>query len=235
MAYYRRQGISALAFRCPHVRECRRGQVGFVEAKAAFVGSEYENGTLPRLLFVSLDPGRSDRNPAERTAQAVRIREEQECDVATLPKARHWYRTHEMAWELLKRFRLDLQMQDIHRYFAHANSGKCCVGNPDHQSAPAVLFRNCRKYLQGEITLLRPDVLVTQGKWARVAVEQSLEVREFAGARSPCSPGRLQLANRPVLWLHTNHPRDFGRFNQQRRECIGRWVRLVLARFPQFQ
>jgi hypothetical protein len=43
-----------------------------VKAKEAFIGTEYEKGTLPRLLFVSLDPDRSDSNPRQRTVKYVR-------------------------------------------------------------------------------------------------------------------------------------------------------------------
>ena len=73
-----------------------------MQAREAFVGTEYEKGALPRLLFVSLDPGSSDVDPKRRTAESIRYREEHGCDVATLPKPRHWYRTHELAWILLK-------------------------------------------------------------------------------------------------------------------------------------
>lgn len=230
-SFYKRQGISALNFHCPHLRDCSKGNKKFVEAKEAFVGTEYEKGTLPRLLFLSLDPGSSDSNPRLRALKSVRHWEEHKCDVNELPKARHWYRTHELAWILLKRFKPDMEIQDSHLYFAHANSVKCCVSNDDHKSAPVALFRNCRKYIDQEIVILKPDILVTQGNWAKTAIEKSFSVRKSSMDKRICSYVRFLISGRMVLWLHTNHPRDFGRFNQQRRECFKKWAKIIYDEF----
>jgi hypothetical protein len=52
--YYRTSGISE-HFRCPLSSNCRSVCTDFISACEAFVGSEYEAGTMPRLLFISLD------------------------------------------------------------------------------------------------------------------------------------------------------------------------------------
>lgn len=54
-AYYRRERISAVAFDCAKYRLCSAGCTpgNFVTAREAFVGTEYEKGVLPRLLFLS--------------------------------------------------------------------------------------------------------------------------------------------------------------------------------------
>lgn len=223
--YYGQEGISALDFRCQNLPICSEGNERFVEAKAAFVGTEYERGTLPRLLFVSLDPGSSERNPHRRTPEYVRFQEEYECNVDRLPKSRHWYRTHELALVLLKRFKPDLRIQDTHLYFAHVNTVKCCVSNDNHASASNRLFRNCRRYIVGELAVLRPDILVTQGKQAKLALEEQyihFEISESVEEQF-CSPRWVRIEDRQVLWLHTNHPRNFGGFNRQRRECYEQW------------
>jgi uracil-DNA glycosylase family 4 len=230
--YYQQQGISPLEFRCQHLQVCSKGNDRFVEAKGAFVGTEYEKGTLrPRLLFVSLDPGSSNSNPKQRTVESVRIQEEHECDVAKLPKARHWYRAHELAWILLKRIKPDLQLQDTHLYFAHVNSVKCCVSNDNHQSASPILFRNCQKYIDGEIAILKPDVLVTQGNKAREAIQQSYKIFETLNDKHICSYAWLFIEGKKVLWVHTYHPRNFGKFNQQRRECFEIWAQFIYDTF----
>lgn len=230
-AYYQEKGISALNFRCQYLQACGKSNKRFVEAKEAFVGTEYEKGSLPRLLFLSLDPGSSDRDPKRRTLEFVRHSEEHECDVVNLLKARHWYRTHELAWILLKKIKPDLQMQDSHLYFAHVNSVKCCVSNDNHKSASPALFNNCRKYVVGEIVVLKPDILITQGKWAKLAIEQSFDSPQSPGNKHLCSHVRFPMGNRSVLWFHTNHPRDFGRFNKQRRECFEKWARIIYNKF----
>lgn len=229
--YYQRNGISPMEFRCPHLQACSNGNSRFVEAKGAFVGTEYEKGTLPRLLFVSLDPGSSYSDPKQRTVESVRFQEEHECDVAKLQKGRHWYRTHELAWMLLKRFKPDLQLQDTHLYFAHVNSVKCCVSDENHRSAPALLFRNCRQYIGGEIAILEPDILVTQGQKAREAIQQSYRISEPLEDNVTCSHTWLFTERKKTLWFHTYHPRNFGKFNQQRRECFENWAKIIYRTF----
>jgi hypothetical protein len=94
--YYRANGISAADFRCKHCKACKGDSEDFSQAREAFVGREYERGTLPRLLFLSLDLGESYCED-DRTIEGMRCWEAQSCNVHTLPKGRHWYRTHELA------------------------------------------------------------------------------------------------------------------------------------------
>ena len=79
--YYEEAGISATNFRCKHLRDCKRACADFTEAREAYIGREYTMGTLPRLLFLSLDPGDSDVEPEARTIEACRAWEENQCDV----------------------------------------------------------------------------------------------------------------------------------------------------------
>jgi hypothetical protein len=72
-AYYQKEGISALGFRCPFVVVCSKGYEKFTETREAFVGTEYEKGTLLRLLFFPLDPGSRHSDPTQRTAESVRL------------------------------------------------------------------------------------------------------------------------------------------------------------------
>lgn len=102
-AFYDSHGISSIGFRCPSREACSAKAPQFTEAKASFVGPRYEGRTLPRLLFLSLDSGSGRRDPHSRTVEAVRKRELAR-DVAALPRNRHWYRTHEMAFKLLRQF-----------------------------------------------------------------------------------------------------------------------------------
>ena len=226
-AHYQQEGIHALNFRCPHRQDCSKDSETFVEAKGAFVGTEYEKGTLPRLAFISLDPGSSDSNPNRRTVEFVRYKEEHECDISQLKKSRHWYRTHELAMILLRRTKPDLRIEDSHLYFAHVNSVKCCVSNDNHASASHILFENCRKYIGGEVVILKPDILVTQGKWAMVAVEKTFEIVRSVEEGQICSHKWVRVGDREVLWFHTNHPRNFGIFNRQRRECFEKWSEII--------
>ena len=238
--YYQHKGIYPLDFRCQHWQACSEGNPNITQAKGAFVGTKYERGLLPRLLFLSLDPGESDSDPIKRTVERVRYSEENECNVANLLKGKrkhwHWYRTHELALTLLKKnfekfFQREMQIQDTHFYFAHANSLKCSMNNKDHKQASPKLFKNCREYIGGELAILNPDILVTQGNEAKNAIEQTFEVFHLVEGDiySKC----IRINGKRTLWFHTYHPSNYGSFNKQRRECFKKWAKYVYKRFSQ--
>jgi uracil-DNA glycosylase len=89
------------------------------------------------------------------------------------------------------------------------------------------LFENCRLYVGGEILILRPDIIVTQGDYAKLAIESSFPF-SVTGDMKRCGHAVLDVQERKVLWFHTYHPRAFGGFNRQRRECFREWADLVL-------
>lgn len=212
--YYKDKGILSTSFTCPHKEECSGGSPKFTGPKSAFVSTGYENrsSNLPRLLFLSLDSGDGDKDDRNRLPEALRRQEEIERDVLVLPKHKHWYRTHELAWYIFKRFNPDIRLEDAKGHFAHANSAKCCMNKSGRKQADRVLFRNCRKYLPGELEILRPDIIVTQGSEAKKAVASFYEplkcIDEYASI--------IGMNSRKVFWLHTYHPGNWGAFNRQR-------------------
>jgi len=211
--YYEDKGILSTFFTCPHRTDCKGDCAEFTGPKSAFVSTGYERGNLPRLLFLSLDSGDGDQNDKNRLPETVREQEEVERDIFTLPKNRHWYRTHELAWYVLSQFDPGIRLEDARKHFAHANSAKCCMNKPGRKKAAAVLFRNCRKYLRGELEILRPDVLVTQGAEAKEAVK-SLDYKVLESIDEYAS--KVEMDGREIFWLHTYHPACWGRFNGQR-------------------
>lgn len=210
--YYKEKGILATSFTCEHKERCGGNHEKFTGPKSAYVSTGYEKGKLPRLLFLSLDSGSADKNDRERLPEAVRRQEEKDRDVLSLPKNRHWYRTHELAWYILKLFKPGIKIQDAKKYFAHANSAKCCMNKPGRKKADSILFTNCREYLQGELKILRPDIIVTQGAEAKKAVGSFYEPFE----RIDKYASTIRMNSRKVFWLHTYHPAAWGAFNKQR-------------------
>ena len=228
-AFYESHGISPVAFRCPYRSVCSAHSPHFTEAKASHVGPRYESRHLPRLLFLSLDPGSVDPDPQQRTAEAVRC-QNLATDVEALPKNKHWYRTHEMAFELLRQFKADLTVPDTRLYFAHVNSAKCCQNKPQKEQADWTLFDNCRDFISEELRLLSPDIVVTQGDPAKAAILKSFTVlqhdeRTLDGAcyvyDAHYETGFIELGpgTNKTLWLQTYHPNSFGLFYPQRTHC----------------
>ena len=224
--YYADNGILATRFTCSHRDECCGGlkrrtssKSCFTGPKSAYVGECYERAHgfgLPRLLFVSLDSGSAESEPTNRLPQSVR---QQTIEGSLGPKNRHWYRTHELAACIFNRI-LETCMTPCQAqpYFAHANAAKCCQNKPGRRQADKRLFDNCRQYLRGELELLCPDVVVSQGNPAETGVARM--VGDQPPPRS-WPTKRVHLGDREVFWLHTYHPAAFGRFNSQRRD---RWA-----------
>ena len=214
-SYYERKGILATRFTCRHKADCKGGSPSFTGPNSAYVGERYEDAHrfgLPRLLFVSLDSGSGVSDPEKRLPHAVRSWTTEHC---LGPKNRHWSRTHEHAACILGRIRgTSMTPREAQLYFAHTNSAKCCQNKERRRQADRRLFDNCRPYLSGELAVLCPDVIVTQGGWARVAV--SAVVGDWIAKDSVTN--RVQLHGREVFWLNTHHPARFGAFNGQRRQ-----------------
>lgn len=219
--YYLEKHISAIAFDCDNLPRCSAGckEGDFVTAREAFVGSEYEKGVLPRLLFISLDasdewPG---SEPENRTLQAVRS----EVESAKLTKrGTHWRETHELAHGILdpiaiERLGHSVPIEQINRYFAHTNSAKCKDKSMGTRQGKPILFANCRQFIQCEVEILSPAIIVTQGRWARESIRAPFRV-----LRQECMPDYpdkygykvIEVADREVINFDTAHQRAFGLF-----------------------
>lgn len=211
--YYARNGILSTSFSCKFKHDCQGDCEAFTGPKSAFVSSGYADNELPRLLFLSLDSGSGDSVAENRLPAAVRKHEEWERDSLSEGQNKHWYRTHELAWYILKKFHPRLKIGEARRFFAHANSAKCCVNNEGRKKAPKRLFRNCKRYLSGELKVLDPEILVTQGDEAKLAISS---LRENTVERIDEFASIIVLNGKQVFWLHTYHPNCYGAFNRQR-------------------
>jgi hypothetical protein len=211
--YYKDNGILATSFTCAYKANCMGDCAEFTGPKSAFVSSGYEQNSLPRLLFLSLDSGSGDKNDENRLPLAVRKQEEIDRDVLSLHKNKHWYRTHELAWYVFRHFDKGIKIQEAKQYFAHANSAKCCMNKAQRKKANAELFKNCKMYLRGELNILSPDIIITQGNEAKEAI---WSLRDKVINRIDDYASIIELNNRFVFWLHTYHPNNWGAFNRQR-------------------
>jgi len=211
--YYSKNGILSTSFTCSYKELCQDDCSEFTGPKSAFVSSGYEASTLPRLLFLSLDSGSGDKNDENRLPLSVRHQEEIDRDVLSLHKHKHWYRTHELAWYIFKHFKSDLKIEEAKKYFAHANSAKCCMNKAQRKKANAILFKNCRRYLRGELHILSPNILITQGNEAKEAI---CSLRDKITEHIDNFVSIIELNGKQIFWLHTYHPNNWGAFNKQR-------------------
>lgn len=211
--YYDDKGILSTSFNCAYKHQCQSDCADFTGPKSAFVSTRYEENTLPRLLFISLDSGSGDKVDEHRLPVAVRQLNEFDRNFSSFAKHKHWYRTHELAWYILRRFDPTLTIEGTRHFFAHANSAKCCMNKPQRKKANAILFRNCKGYLSGEFEILRPAIVVTQGKEAKDAF---LSMHPSFHHRFDDFASVVDIGSRRHFWLHTYHPNNWGAFNRQR-------------------
>jgi hypothetical protein len=211
-------GILSTDFRCIKKESCSDNSDKFTGPKSAYVGSNYEIGELPRILFLSLDSGSGDKKPEERLPEQVREQEEVMQDVSKLPKNKHWYLTHEIAFYFLKRYMDGLTILNVKHYFAHANSAKCSVNNKGNSIAPSKMFINCRMYLHGELSILDPEIIITQGNQAKWSLQEIID-REIEKKDDYCTI--IELSGKEIFWLHTYHPRSYKNFYKQRHKING--------------
>lgn len=235
--YYRQQGIHPLDFSCKHFNEGKSYSDRFTEAKATFIGTEYAKAILPRLLILSLDAFNAPQDPRKRSFRWVRKNTEQ----TGPPKQKntHWYRTYETAWTLLHKLyehKLNngLELKGVGPFFAHVNSAKCCAHQIGHKQANNKLFGNCREYISKEIELLEPDIIITQGKMARKAIENKFDVVKSAKADINTYPYGFEIVNinwKSVFVFHTFHPSNYGNFHNQRKKCFDKFAGRVYKYF----
>lgn len=170
----------------------------------------------------------------------------QEWNLKWLPgkgdKARHWYRTQQFAWHVFNEFNntfknnLDIgnvdenydfkPLTEIHKikpFYAATNSAKCCMNNERRSQADKILFENCREYLLSELSILNPDILVTQGKYARMVAEKIQIIKILHKENiSEASIKEddfhvVQMNNGKIfVWIHHYHPNNYGTFWKNR-------------------
>ena len=194
----------------------------FTGPNSSLVGAEYERsagfarGGLPRLLFLSPDSGGGHWNAKPKTPDRVRRWEEGEGpNVANYSKGdqrKHWYRTYELAWYVLRAFKPKKfeKIENVTGHFAHVNAAKCSVNYDANRQAPRRLIRNCREYLLGELDILRPEIVITQGTWCRYVAIQPLYRSRIDRIEGELAWVRMNDAHK-FLWLWTYHPTSWRR------------------------
>ena len=234
--YYKDHKIYANGFNCPYKEKCKsvctKG-FKFTEAKSAYVGKEYEKDIFPRLLFISLDSGAEYNEAEKRTLEGVRKWEE-DIVFQELHRNKHWFLTHELAYKIMKKFKPELgsNIEKIKPFFAHTNSAKCCMNKKDKSQADKILFKNCREFIPGEVRILNPDIIITQGQKACDSINNKFEL--INKIKTPGIDQKsyiLEINNKRVVWIHTYHPHAFGLFWRKNHDHYEDYANLIFNYF----
>lgn len=178
--YYQSQGIPALEFKCKFIEDCKRVCKGqMVSVPESYVGAEYEAGALPRLLFVSSDtndPKWLKDDPKMGTLSENRKIMWRDRSEPWFQKPKgHWHQTLELAQALLAPYAKErlgkvIEFNDLVGYIANVRSTRCKDISIGTKEGSPRMFEKCIGFLNGELELLHPDIIVTQGKRASNAL-----------------------------------------------------------------
>ena len=111
----------------------------------------------------------------------------------------------------------DKSTKIIEKLFVHVRTGKCCSNADGKKQEPYQLYEKCGGYLKKEVSILEPDVIVTQGNASHDMSERHVfdvidrrTVGGIAGSDSRAYIVRLKEDKRRVYWLRLYFP--YGRF-----------------------
>ena len=175
-----------------------------------------------RLVFLALDRGYTPGH--ESSGLTIQKRREEIETTNLFPKDPHMKGT----LATLQRLLGTGYGNDIWKHFSLINLAKCSRCS-DMKPVPPRLYQNCGPFAGGELQILNPHILVTQGtrardfvasrknNWRRSRVAEDLQ-KEVSGKWSqrpdllraifdePRYLQTLRIDGSPVVWLHTTHP-----------------------------
>ncbi|MYB69772.1 MAG: hypothetical protein F4X75_14890, partial [Gemmatimonadetes bacterium] len=210
------------SFRCPNKDSCRNAckeaqrkdpefrfspRTEGVEVSRCYEKGEYKDRRIPRIVVISLSVPQPE------------IKAEQESKPFSLPPHSHWRGTTTTVRSLLDPF-IELKpakdeesTKMIEQLFVHVRTAKCFSNVGGSNEEPAQLYKNCGVYLSKEVSILKPDVIVTQGGYAHKMSEQYVfdvianrPVKGIANSDSIACAVHLKKDKRRVYWLKSRFP-----------------------------
>ena len=220
--YYRDEGIHPNHFTCKNQTICRRHahQEFMTETKMSMVGSQYA-GAYPRIVVVSLDPPGGGREvPASKRVIAHLARTHEQHDYNRERPNVHWAMTQIIVSDILTLFGYRAQVgaavveesyagrpiENVSAHFAHVNLAKCSMNNPRKKKAHEEVHRTCgESYVIGELAILQPEILITQGKSVNEILGKLLIDRPVELSEIP-RKFEVKIAEMSALWCPMHHP-----------------------------
>ena len=178
-----------------------------IKVSQHYAERQYGNLPIPRIVVVSLSvPKPDDRTPDENSAPRWNP---------------HWRGTTTTVRSLLCPFVCldpagkleDESTKTIEQLFVHIRTGKCFSNAGGTRQEDDLLYENCGCYLKKEVSILKPDVIVTQGNTAhekskKYVFDEGAEktVKGIADSNSIARIVYLKEDNRRVYWLRSYFP-----------------------------
>ncbi len=192
------------------------------ETKMSMVGKHY-GVHFPRIVVLSLDPPNGNQGdcvePHQRTTEYISDKHENDDYSANRPNP-HWALTQIIVKDILCRFGYvtppavavvvesyaGRPIENVSAYFAHVNVAKCSMHNPGKGQAHREVHEACGDaYLLGELEILAPDILITQGNASNAITSRLLTGEQFSPRILPCAK-KIDRKGKTMLWLPMRHP-----------------------------
>ena len=216
------------SFRCPKKDSCREvcrakhqpsdkapeflfsPRMECIPVSQYYVEREYKGRRIPRIVVVSLSAPKPElRQPCPTEASR------------SCPLNPHWRATTTTVRSLLAPFSClapagndkDESTRIIEQLFVHIRTGKCSSNFNGSGQKPDQLYKNCGGYLKKEVSILKPDVVVTQGNHAHDMSEKYVfdgianrTVEDLVDSDSIARIVHLREDTRRVYWLRSCCP-----------------------------
>ena len=217
-------------FQCEKKTDCRKACFGDWKQEKEFlfqphtkkesitVSQEYQDekyhgDQIPRIVVLSLSKpqpgGAPDNNPAANSE-------------TYLDPDKHWSRTLVTVRSLLhpfiasENFPKPVEYGEIEKLFVHVRTAKCCSNANNGGAEPPKVYANCGGYLGEELSILKPDVIVTQGNEAHKGAKRhfnAIDIEQVKGLdlgldleRPIAHIVNLKEGNQCVYWLKMTFP-----------------------------
>lgn len=221
--------------KCDFYDSCKGKTINFPDnPKMSYIGRDYGNNpNIPNVLFLSLDSG--ETQPKYSTINEIRYNTEIETNFNNTTgknKGKHWFQTFNMAMELLKPF-VDVNSEnDVKPYIVHANSAKCNQGKEKRRQADDVLFSNCIGFVQDEIPLYEPNLVISQGKRAeyvldKFPINETITIGcEYKGKNKRMNLFIRSINGKDILHIPMYHPSYYGGY-WWKRQCVIKNITII--------
>ena len=165
-AFYAANGLLVRDFHCQHAKACAvAAECALNRGSEAHVGTRY--GEDLRVVVVSLDTGGTS-DPMDRRRSEIECLYCPDCDTSHMNP--HMRGTTELL-KVIYGIESDTDGGNLLELYAMTNAAKCSRRDPSSAKVSSKLYKNCSDYVPPELTCLAPELIVTQGKEAREALD----------------------------------------------------------------
>ena len=177
---------------------------------------KYHGDCIPRIVVLSLSIPQPEKDqddePAENPKTLLRANTHWPNTLVTVRSLLHHFIVPEK-FPAPVRYWEDESREEIENLFVHVRTAKCCsnAGKTPRAQEPAKVYANCGKYLGEELSILKPDVIVTQGNKARDMAKRHAfnAIEQVKGLDLECPIAHianLKEGNQSVYWLPMTFP-----------------------------